>query len=1503
MKKFKKIAIGALLAASAGCLAGAAAGCQGEPNYYTLTFDGKGVDYVFQGDLAPEDGSQFVSGYSVKDGVEVRFTLALADNSVGTPVVKLNGAELTPNEDGVYSFIMGENSSVTVDGLQEKKKVTFSTGDWFSFIDEQGNKLEDLTVVKGEDVKFKVWVSPYMKQNYTITNDTEELECDTNGYYTISSVVDNSTVNINGLEQDDSFVERGDGTGTESDPFLIKRPIDMYMVAGLINNTFNSGAYSAAYYKLESDIDMQGEKLFVIGDTSSANAIFCGTFDGNGHKVSNFKLTDEVVDQESYANEYLSFVGLFGYACATRTAPAVIKNLTLENGTLEIHPESITSSETASYAGLLVGYGVGVQVEGCNVVGSKVTSYNNNSRLSFIGGVVGVLQSAYNESLGSTLTYDSYVNGCNVNVEVGGRGAIRAAGGVVGILSTADTGAISYVSNCVTSGSVSGAMLTGGIVGNISRFSSIANCYSSAAITASNSITSNGTAAAYRCAYAGGIVGYAENDTVISSCYAANTSIKASAASKIEGKGDIVGFCDADLVEAADSKQCVLINNAVKDAAHTTAIFTEQLGWAASEWNFEGATPVYSGATALREVTITVKKGDDTVASYKKKIVLPVPTYVWYDEQMGEYVQGTSGRSWGYYFDKELTQKVPYGYLPAADCVMYVGYANYADVAGKYYIGKTSYGVNANITLDEDGTYFFRDGGMSFKGNYSYDGNTVILYNSCLGTLEYETQRLNGAYATVVMKKTDSGYSITGKMNVLTSDYTSNESVNLSFTATKYTEDFAYGEYSNGDGTLILKENGSGSYTVGNSVKSFTFTVTENAIINTLNLPIVVENGVVVRFVGKAASLKDNFSGVWKTSTGSSIAYSFDGFGVVTCGGVTGTYEPSTDGSAIITLNGVEHLAVMAEDALYIDGVAYYVSDGFTGEWFGTTSSGESIELSLGGIGKNGYGEADIIFYSGVTHTAHGEYSVTDSGVMQLYVGDTIYAELAINKNGSAVGVFFSFKAYSTLSTITYVDAEFKLYDLFKGVWECNLNGVRNINFTGKTAGAQKATALVTSENGQVTAAEYTATSSTEGSITINGVTYTMTLDEATNKIELVGGNAGGELAQRDAWYGVTLYDEDGVSYKFDGKGNIGGCVTSSTGTLRIYYMQDGMPLIDGIPLVSTGNGFTWDDKTLTFKTGFASTWLLPESNEQLVISEVKNDFTATVVMDGKTYEYNYNPERNTLSYSYTAASGVTTVTIAVLSENEISVVYKGVTEDSHICIADGKLDAWAGEYSAEDGSSWTFDGHGLGEYGRGTAVYLSANGKKTTYSYVQNDINLIYIYTGGKSGMLFAEVAEGGFKKAGATTAYSPVAVDDTYLLELRFNGEYVLLDGIGNILSGTTKTGYTYKTVSSRYLVVTDSNGNKSVGTITTSGAIKDLALSTYEEWTNTADQVNKYVFIGTSIYAYNGNSYSWKYGYEELEGEYYLTDSEGNVFLMTLNKNNKTFVLEEINDENKG
>lgn len=1530
MNKFRKILIGAAIAAGVGCLAGGAAGCGSEPEYFNLTYEGIGLDYVFDGSLAAEDenGNMFASGDPVKEGVEVRFTLSVGSDTVGTPQILLNGEPLEPDENGVYSFIMERESKLTAEGLQLKQVMTFNSGDWHKFYDEDGELLNgDVSVIGGEEVRFKLVVSPYYKDSYKVTCDTEEIEPDADGYYSVTG--GKATVNVENLEEDDDYIVRNDGDGTESNPYMIRRPIDLYTLAASVNDNYSSED-AMAYYKLAADIDMQGEKLFVIGDYSNDSAIFCGNFDGDGHTISNFYMTDEAIEQTNFTTEYLPYVGLFGFAAATTLyGPAVIKNVTLSDYEIQVHPSSLASEQQGSYAGSVLGYGIGVEIEGVKCVNGKIVSNNSGTKTSYMGGIAGALQSAYSDTASQTVSFDAYINGCSTDVELTGSGLVYVAGGIAGMIVTADTGAIAYVMNCVSEGRVYGAMYAGGIAGMMTRFSSIANCYSSSAVAAVNTLDSVGINASFRRAYAGGIVGYAQNDTVVSSSYAANASLSATAAAgnSFKGTGKIAGYTDAAGSDAVDSLAYVAYN--CLGLSDEIADPFSSLGWAASEWDFSGAVPVYKGATS-RSIKVTVKKSDNnvTLEECSRVIKTPAPICDWYAEGLSEYTEYSGLRSFGYYFDKELTQKAPYGYVPTASCVLYAGLADYSQAAGTYYIGDSAYGQSARLTLDEHGGAFFRDGGMSLLGTYSYDGNKITVYNTCLGSLLYSVDQTNGAYATVEIIKEDNSYSISGSIYITATESDGSTSSSLepiALTAQKKSDGFSYGEYVNGNGnTLVLKENGTGTLTVNNNTASFTFTISEDGELTiSSGLPVEVADGKVISFNRSSASLKDSFAGSWKTNANSLYDFTFDGAGAVTYKNVKGTYYEVAEGQALLTIGTDTYEAKFSSDgALFIDGIEYYKADGFNGSWYGKLAeTGETVELTLGGVGLNGYGEAEITYYGGVTKSYVGQYSVNSRGLMRVYVEDMLYGELMLSGSGASGG-FLSYEDYRTLGVANYVQSEFSLYDLFKGVWISDVEGITSVNFTGNGNQTDGGIALVTVASGRTNEYTYKLDTPETGVLTVDGNKYYLTLDELSGKISLtLGQDDAGGFARRDSWYGVTLYDENGLAYAFNGNGQLVGKVTVSGNGTESYDLAytmggDGLPVVDGDAVAISQTGFVWRDVNLSFDTGFEGVWVVPVSNTEITIAEVDSSLTAEVVMNGQTLKFNYDPAYNTLTYIQTDSKGAVTKTLFGLSGSknngyELSVSITGAQTGSYVCIVSGNEDDWAGTYTAADGSSWTFDGLGLSKYGSGTATYTSARGITSTYSYVQNSLGMLCIRTSYQTQAVFVETSGDGYSKSGKS--YVPVTADLMYLSEVRYGTEYLVYDGAGTLWKNTDGVyekfaAYTLLgtwTSTLRDFMVVEMDGVKYFANRVQQGVTYALTLSEYVEWTLSGG-TDKYVIYDVNddwvsnetgyVWLVGGDGYEMAYTYTKLSdaGRYGLTDDDDKLYIMTQNESDRTVTI---------
>lgn len=152
----------------------------------------------------------------------------------------------------------------------------------------------------------------------------------------------------------------GGGTGTISDPYLIKTPKHIYNLAWLQD----LGAYpTKKYFKLDNNIDMKGALKGTTNETGAVPPIgtdarpFVGEFDGNGKTISNLWVSSEVADWKekpvdiSSVNVGLS-IGFFGniniYDSSGTTIAGTAKNFYLEN--LEV-----TTKKANSRVGFVAG--------------------------------------------------------------------------------------------------------------------------------------------------------------------------------------------------------------------------------------------------------------------------------------------------------------------------------------------------------------------------------------------------------------------------------------------------------------------------------------------------------------------------------------------------------------------------------------------------------------------------------------------------------------------------------------------------------------------------------------------------------------------------------------------------------------------------------------------------------------------------------------------------------------------------------------------------------------------------------------------------------------------------------------------------------------------------------------------------------------------------------------------------------------------------------------------
>lgn len=232
-------------------------------------------------------------------------------------------------------------------------------------------------------------------------------------------------------------------------------------------------------YHLTADINLSGTDWIPIG---YANTPFTGTFDGQGHVISNMKIAG--TQQSS---------GFFGYAYG-----ATIKNVGLEKTDINVNYSGII------YTGGICGLGDGggtekTEISNCYCTGAIYASAPNRS---FVGGICGACSNG------------SYINQCYNTTRVSATSSSSSAffpasfaGGICGELGVAS------ISNCYNMGEISSISSSsdsyaGGICGRL-NIGSISDCYNVERITSTSSATNS---------YGGGILGSILSGTT-SNCY------------------------------------------------------------------------------------------------------------------------------------------------------------------------------------------------------------------------------------------------------------------------------------------------------------------------------------------------------------------------------------------------------------------------------------------------------------------------------------------------------------------------------------------------------------------------------------------------------------------------------------------------------------------------------------------------------------------------------------------------------------------------------------------------------------------------------------------------------------------------------------------------------------------------------------------------------------------------------------------------------------------------
>ena len=296
------------------------------------------------------------------------------------------------------------------------------------------------------------------------------MSSDNNSNFILSDNSSDSPVNpvdIKSVTVENGELTYNDSKVDNNTSISINDEAGLKNLSSLVNdgNGFNFSTYTVILtgdIEFNEPVEGTSSNFTPIGNS---NHKFNGTFDGQGHTITNLKISG------------VNYAGLFGYLGSESS----VKNL-------GIIGSSISGS---SYAGGIAGHNNGGTISNCYNTGDIISTGNAGG---IAGNNSGTISNCYNTRDVKATFSSSY------DIYAGGIAGQNYSGSISNCYNTGNVEA--------TSSSSHTSVYTGGIAGYNYNGSTISNCYSTG-ITYVNSETSS--------VYAGGIAG--NNNGTISNCY------------------------------------------------------------------------------------------------------------------------------------------------------------------------------------------------------------------------------------------------------------------------------------------------------------------------------------------------------------------------------------------------------------------------------------------------------------------------------------------------------------------------------------------------------------------------------------------------------------------------------------------------------------------------------------------------------------------------------------------------------------------------------------------------------------------------------------------------------------------------------------------------------------------------------------------------------------------------------------------------------------------------
>ena len=1067
------------------------------------------------------------------------FTLAgaVACGDKGGNGSQSSSSSIAPNESVDGSESGNDSESESEDPNAEPCTVTFENGEGYSFNANVANGGE---ILSGKTLIFTVEIGGlYTGEPLVYINDVPTAP-DPDGKYYVH-VNQDMTIRATGIRKDVSTIA-GTGTGSLESPFLVSKPVDLLYIAEQVNS--GNRTYQTAAYQLINDIDCKGAELEVIGNDPDNDKYFSGSFTSNydsatgvnyRYSISNFTINTEGTN----------YVGLFGavFADLSVESSGLFYGITLKD--FEINANMYTSdAETQTIAcGSLVGYGVGTTMYLCESSNGEINISGDSGYFSFVGGLIGYQQGYYFSEYGESAAAEIAYTKVDVDVNILS-GLVLSAGGISGYLATNyPFGAVSSIHHSYATGNVSGAIRSGGIAGGLGQYTTVNNCYATGLITAnSNQHNSNALwqGSEYCIASAGGIVGFAENDSIVHDCYfggeaeataITNDEVAIAGESSPSNKFAFAGFGVGGGYEkgyiSVDSEKYLEINNASPadiDLANKDS-FKNALSWQDYDWVFTaGEYPELNYEAASDTVTLTMTLGYVAPSETETEILVDEAssiTHTFFNNTVESasyyvalgnffatgsldfyYTADNGYLSYGYFFDEACTQPVPYAYMPAKSVTLYVGFADPTPLVGEYYYTADNGNV---VTLDfnANGTVTYSDGNGTLTTTYSFDGENILI----------DGARLARYYLG----------------DVIVDDTATDVFQDANFDLYRY-------YYYNFAGKLT--DDGVTLY---------------DGVYFTEDAPLTASN------TAPQTETVDPIVGTWILSATADLTFTFDQDGnwSHTFNGNTlrGTYTYA-DGVYALTADDENLTATFDGTLLNVTAnektLTLYRENSYTGTW-----KGDNFTIALNGIGIDGTGTALLTYEDESTLDLVYEAAETN-GYMALFIPETATTK------GDLFGYFYYDTRTNTLSAVLsdaasatgFTACALYVLDDCYGEWITVSDDFGNAEFIFDGMGLYGNGRVRIIKDGQSTTVSYALNDDLTGTFNYGGKEWTMSFNVVDKSVYIKENTT---LERKDEFANTDFVDLDGNRYAFDGKGNlsVGGKLTVNESTEYAYKYDE----------------------------------------------------------------------------------------------------------------------------------------------------------------------------------------------------------------------------------------------------------------------------------------------------------------------------------------------------------